>query len=169
MSAATCAAVAQLLPVLLVVLIAERIVVPGKRRSKRRTRRLIAASARLFVDLVLAVTLVVGIFVALAGVENDGLQGQGANTVWVLAIALTVGVVYRWFLLSPVVYEVGTSIANWYVRLLERAFAPIEGFSEPLATALRVGAEFLFGVAGGGVDFLADTVVPAIRNGSRSK
>jgi hypothetical protein len=79
MSATTCVVLAQVMPVFLIALVAERIgFKPGK--NKRRTRyRLAVALARTFVDFILAVVLVMLELTFLAGIDRGGYAAAEAR------------------------------------------------------------------------------------------
>lgn len=75
-SAATCAAIAQIMPVFLVALIAERVVVSRSDDPTVVRRSMLAAAFRVLVDLTIAVGLLTCTGLALVGIEIDGWSGE---------------------------------------------------------------------------------------------
>lgn len=159
MSGATCATLAQVMPVFLVALTAERIVFKQSKSPRKMTRRIAAVLARTLLDLAIAIALVVATFMAVAGVENEGLKGDGATTLWNLAIILTIVVVYRWLLLSTPIGQVYLEATRGVIPVLERGLLDAPTWLVGAASAL---VDALIEVVGGGVIGMAESLAHRI-------
>jgi hypothetical protein len=115
MNVATCEALAQLMPVLLIALIAER--VAFKRTKNRRKARFKLASAliRTLFELMLALVIIGGELGFLNGIDEHGFKGETARSYWLLAVLVLIAILYRWVLLSP-------SVSYAFDRLFDLVF-----------------------------------------------
>ena len=169
MSADTCLAIAQILPVLLVVLIAEQVTVRVRADGRPLPREALAALARVSVDLVLAGVLVIDLFTVLRGIEAKGLEDEQAALAWNLTTFMIVAVVYRWFLLTPVVRmaiargfalyaRAGTYIVHALADTMTRMPIGIANAVNRFATLLVASIELLAHVLTGGIETFSDGI-----------
>ena len=101
MNTATCEALAQVMPVLLIALIAERVGF-NPRKNKRKSRyELAVALTRTFVDFVLALVIVSLELGFLNGIDGGGYKGSIARSYWAFTVLILIAILYRWLLLSP--------------------------------------------------------------------
>lgn len=118
-STATCAAIAQILPVFMVALVAERI---AKLRepvtARKRIRLMLATTIRIMVDLILALSLLALTLAALIGIESEGLNGRSATALWTGTVAMGFAILYRWLLLSTPLLSFFNEINQIWVRLV---------------------------------------------------
>lgn len=140
MSAATCATVAQIMPVFVVALIAERIVFRRSPEAGQYPATQFAVLFRIVIDLALALALLGTSALALIGVELRGLAGSAAETVWFGSGLLAVLIVYRWLLLSTPLLAMVAEASRVWARAVE---AMLEGANLVTAVPIRT-----LGVAG---------------------
>jgi predicted Co/Zn/Cd cation transporter (cation efflux family) len=167
MSADTCGAIAQIMPVFMVALIAERIAFKRGASSAETSRRLLVALARVVVDLTLAIGLLFVTVRALVGIEVGGLEGAEARATWVLAGLLAVAVLYRWLLLSPPVSRGMQRFLPIYIDIVRAALETLTFFPEALLRVTGAFAESLFAVVSGGmasVESIASRVIERRRS-----
>lgn len=159
-SVATCTAIAQILPVFLVALVAERIVRAKQPKSPRaRARSTLALLIRILVDLAIATGLLAFTLVALMGIEANGLSGPRAEELWRATFILGFAILYRWMLLSTpllgVVNEVGRASSNFVfdavAGLSEGASARLTGAWTALYNGLYFVSEVVFSILGAGL------------------
>ncbi|WP_313366640.1 hypothetical protein [Microbacterium sp.] len=159
-SVATCTAIAQILPVFLVALVAERIVRAKQPKGPMaRARSTLALLIRILVDLAIASGLLAFTFVALMGIEANGLSGPSAEKLWGATFVLGFAILYRWMLLSTpllgVVNEVGrassSAIFDTVAGLSEGASAGLAGVWTALYSGLYFVSEAIFSILGGGL------------------
>lgn len=98
MSADTCSALSQIIPVLLLALIAERIVVSDR---KRPDLQFLGAILLFALDLVLASALTGAELAIVVGIERGGLNGFWSIYVWNVFGAAVVFILGRWAFRSP--------------------------------------------------------------------
>lgn len=159
-SVATCTAIAQILPVFLVALVAERIVRAKQPKSPlARARSTLALLIRILVDLAIATGLLAFTLVALMGIEANGLSGPRAEELWGATFVLGFAILYRWMLLSTpllgVVNEVGRASSNFIfdavAGLSEGASARLTGALTALYSGLYFVSEVVFSILGAGL------------------
>jgi len=152
-----CAAIAQVAPVFMVLLVAERVVFTAEDSSEPGTRMNAAAMAlgRVLVDLALALLGAALTMSSFIGIEEGGLFGDRAETMWILTFLLITAVLARWLLLSTplsLIFEWTARGLTEFLNLSGEALARVlTGF--PLAVSrvifdLAEGlAQFVLGVA----------------------
>ena len=164
MGAGVCAALAQLAPVFMVLLVAERVVFAVDEEDTFEDMiendEAWLAAGRIAVDLILAGLSAFLTISALVGIEAGGYTGEFANWMWVMTFGLIGLVILRWlFLATPFsalftrymrgqakfLLDVGEGIADGLVEV-PRALAVVP--REVLATLADVGRGFLQFFAG---------------------
>lgn len=167
MSPATCAAIAQIMPVFLVALIAERVVFRKSEDVAKRRRNIITAVVRIGVDLLLACALLFITLLTLTGIEVGGIEGEQAETIWLFVILLFFGVLYRWLLLSTPLLEMFDGLANAVAAGFVHFIESIGEVPIWLARAIQVFGELIAGVLSvgltSGVQSLADLVTRGLK------
>lgn len=104
----TCAALAQVIPVFLIALVAERIVLPERRFLRRKRGRLVIVRNRsrtraffgIFFSAYLAIAMAGLEMMFLFGIDNGGYTGRTAVNLWVFFVTVLLLVIMRW--LTPV-------------------------------------------------------------------
>lgn len=120
LTGATCASIAQILPLFFVALVAERVSVRKSRSDGSISdAAVLAVLVRIVVDLLMAFALLVLILLALQGVQKDGLPEERSQVLLIGTFILMCLVLYRWLLLST----------------------PILLLARPLTTAMNEAAE----------------------------
>lgn len=119
MSAATCASLAQIMPVFVVALIAERIAFRRTPGAPEYTRNRLTVMLRILIDLALALALLAVTALALIGVELDGLYGRAADAAWIGAGLLATLIVYRWLLLSTPLLSLLADASEVWTRAID--------------------------------------------------
>jgi len=184
-SAATCTAIAQILPVFMVALVAERIAKLKEPAAFRaQVMLLLATVIRIFFDLALAFTLLTLTFVALLGVEADGLDGSPAKLLWGGSMVMGVAILYRWLLLGTPLLGLLNEANRFWVRLVfdtmeaaGRALPRgVSWLSDVIGRVVLVVSEVLFGFIGAGMfngalsvsEWLAAKILPAKSAGPKA-
>jgi len=121
MSAATCAVLANVIPIFFIALIAERTV--------SRRDALLGRAVRFLADLILATLMLMLEIGVLIGVEKDGLN-QSAPLAWVGSGLVMLAVLYRWALLSPTMNDVVDAVWRGLWRLLTRLLPGLRRFEK---------------------------------------
>lgn len=159
-SVATCAAIAQILPVFMVALVAERIVLAKRPKTPTaKARSVLASLLRIAVDTVIATCLLAFTLRALMGIEANGLRGSDASELWIATFVLGFAILYRWMLLSTpmlqLVSEFGQIVADFIfdgiARLAEILPAWLAGAWTFLYNALYFVSEVAFSVITAGL------------------
>lgn len=148
MNATTCATLANVIPIFLIALIAERSV---SRRAPHASR-----AARLVVDFSLAALMLILEIGLLIGVENGGLNKSGVLA-WIGSGALMIAVLYRWALLSPTTDDIMDAAFRASVRFLAKGIPFFRRFAKPTDEARPVNVRSL--------SVTANLVAPSTRRG----
>lgn len=125
MSASTCATVAQIAPVFLVALVAERIVFRASPSPVEQRKRIAIVLIRVVIDGTIAVSLLLLTLLAVAGVEADGLTGQSARSAWYGFVLLAIAVIYRWLIVSTPLLPFLNAAAQWWAERVAQAIFQI--------------------------------------------
>jgi len=121
MNGQTCAVLANIIPIFLIALIAERAV---SRKSPLALR-----TAKFVIDFALATVMLALEIGLLIGVENGGLH-KTAPLAWVGTFLILLAVLYRWALLSPAPNDFFDTTFDAAVRLLGKRFQYFRNLSE---------------------------------------
>lgn len=148
---ATCAAIAQIMPVFLVALIAERVVLRKTETISDRRMAVVATTIRILVDLTLACALLLTTLLSLTAIEVGGVSGQQAEVIWGLTISLFVGVLYRWLLLSTPLLGLFNQAADGIAAALVTLVESVGAVPEWLARSIQVFVELAAGVLSAGL------------------
>lgn len=148
MSAEACAAVAQVVPVFLIALIAERVRAPKsnvleRRRPLVRLAVILRALGRVVVDVSLAVIMVVLEITVLLGIDTDGLGGKTAQQTWALLILVIAVTLLRWLFLNPAIQLLAVEYWRFAGFVAEWLFRAIAYLAELLAKVLVGGPDFI--------------------------
>lgn len=172
MGAGVCGALAQLAPVFMVLLVAERVVFTTD--GDETLEDLIdddevwLGAGRLVVDLLLAGLCAFLTIGALIGIEAEGYTGPFAETMWNLTFALIALVILRWLFLATPLSAVFTGIARAQAKA---AFAFAEGVTNGavafLADAINAAVQFVFGVISLGTAGRNNSSIEALRRRRR--
>ena len=159
MSAQTCATIAQIAPVFLVALVAERIVFRSSPRPAEQRRRIAVVLIRVGIDTIIAVALLLLTMLVVAGVETEGLTGRSATYAWFGFVSLAIAVIYRWLLLStPLlsILNIGAQrwaewvaqatfqVAEWLGWLIGRSILP--GLANVVAQVISIASDVIIGI-----------------------
>jgi hypothetical protein len=161
MSADTCAALAQVVPVFLIALIAERVRTPRIKDDETTSRRLaiiLRATFRALSDLLLAIVLVALEITVVVGIEAGGMTGEDAQQNWGFFILVTIWTLLRWLLANPIVQAAYTAywrFAGWLTGAL------LDGFATLLDGMLR-GISAFIGATPRGIDAMSRGLVRLI-------
>lgn len=159
-SAATCAAFAQILPVFMVALVAERVARSKEPAdSSARARLRLATLVRILFDLMLTAVLLFLTFAALDGIESDGVDGEHAALLWGGTFIIGLAILYRWLLLSTPILSLLTELGEAWARVVTRALdwllsAVPEGWDflvDTFGRILQVLSEVVFGLLSAGL------------------
>ena len=134
----TCAALAQIVPVFLIALIAERLTTPKFSEADDMVRRLgmiLRFAFRAIVDIVLAIAMVAVELRCVLGIERDGLDGDTARQTWALFVVIVIWSLLRWLARNPLIvvamglyWRLAGLLADLFIRAVEMLIRGTIGF-----------------------------------------